>query len=373
MEYPHPYVTLGADGKIDTSHAYPVGIGIWDKTSIDYGYREFDKGGKPVEDAAALAKILTDSDKTGMVFLTDEDARPLGSASPIDHLWDNGTWPTPELERVLTVRAAALKNFGIDAIKNGTPLAQMEATLVPLYLFHRYQAEATVKVLGGLDYRYNLRGDGQSLPEIVPAEKQRAALTALLKTISPETLTLPESLLKILPPVPPGYPRTQESFPAHTGLTFDPIAAAESAADLTLAGLFNPQRAARLVEYHARDASEPSLGEVITTTMKAVADRPAGETLATEVSRAVEARTIEWLLALAANPAASAETRAIVAEKLAGYKSSGTISTTPEELAHHAALAARIDEFTRDPAKFVPAKAMEAPPGMPIGDDEDEF
>jgi hypothetical protein len=373
MEYPHPYVTLGADGKIDTSHAYPVGIGIWDKTSIDYGYREFDKGGKPVEDAAALAKILTDSDKTGMVFLTDEDARPLGSASPIDHLWDNGTWPTPELERVLTVRAAALKNFGIDAIKNGTPLAQMEATLVPLYLFHRYQAEATVKVLGGLDYRYNLRGDGQSLPEIVPAEKQRAALTALLKTISPETLTLPESLLKILPPVPPGYPRTQESFPAHTGLTFDPIAAAESAADLTLAGLFNPQRAARLVEYHARDASEPSLGEVITTTLKAVADRPAGETLATEVSRAVEARTIEWLLALAANPAASAETRAIVAEKLAAYKSSGTISTTPEELAHHAALAARIDEFTRDPAKFVPAKAMEAPPGMPIGDDEDEF
>jgi hypothetical protein len=31
---------------------------------------------------------------------------------------------------------------------------------------------------------------------------------------------------------------------------------------------------------------------------------------------------------------------------------------------------ARIDEFFRDPAKFVPAKPIPAPPGMPIGEDE---
>jgi hypothetical protein len=31
----------------------------------------------------------------------------------------------------------------------------------------------------------------------------------------------------------------------------------------------------------------------------------------------------------------------------------------------------RIQEFERDPAKFVPAPPVEAPPGMPIGDDED--
>jgi hypothetical protein len=31
----------------------------------------------------------------------------------------------------------------------------------------------------------------------------------------------------------------------------------------------------------------------------------------------------------------------------------------------------RIQEFERDPQKFVPSKPVEAPPGMPIGDDEE--
>jgi hypothetical protein len=31
---------------------------------------------------------------------------------------------------------------------------------------------------------------------------------------------------------------------------------------------------------------------------------------------------------------------------------------------------ARIDEFFRDPAKFVPAKPIPSPPGMPIGEEQ---
>ena len=125
-------------------------------------------------------------------------------------------------------------------------MAQLEQTLVPLYLFHRYQTEAAIKEIGGLDYRYKLRGDGLPDPSIVDPAEQKKALAAVLKTLEPETLTLPESLLEMLPPVPPGYPRTRESFPSHTGLTFDPIAAAESAADLTLTVLLDPARASRL-------------------------------------------------------------------------------------------------------------------------------
>jgi hypothetical protein len=98
-------------------------------------------------------------------------------------------------------------------------MAQLEQTLVPLYLYHRYQTEAAIKEIGGLDYRYNLRGDGQPGPSIVDGAEQQKALAAVLKTLAPETLTLPESLLAILPPVPPGYPRTRESFPSETGLT----------------------------------------------------------------------------------------------------------------------------------------------------------
>ncbi len=138
---------------------------------------------------------------------------PLGSAHPHSHLWDNGADPADELNRILTVRTAALARFGENAIKPGTPLAQLEDTLVPLYLLHRYQTEAAIKEIGGLDYRYNLRGDGQPIPEIVSAAEQKKALAAVLKTLSPETLTLPESLLKILPPRPPGLDTHPRVFP----------------------------------------------------------------------------------------------------------------------------------------------------------------
>ena len=242
MEYPHPWITLGKDGVPDLSHAYPVNIGVWDKVTIDYGYRQF---APKTDEKAALNKILSDSEKTGMIYITDEDSRPLGGAHPHAHLWDNGADPADELIRIEGVRAAALARFGENAIKPGMPMAQLEDTLVPLYLLQRYQVEAASKEIGGLDYRYSLRGDGQMLPQIVSAADQKKALAAVLTTLEPGFLTLPESLLKILPPRPPGLRPTQESFPSETGLTFDPIATAESAADLTLTLLTNPERASR--------------------------------------------------------------------------------------------------------------------------------
>ncbi len=372
MDYPHPWITLGQNGVPDLSHAYAVNIGQWDKVAIDYGYREFDRAGKPVEDTTALNRILTEAEQRGIPYITDADSRPLGSAQPHAHLWDNGSDSAEELNRILGVRAAALARFGEAAIRPGTPTAQLDDTLVPLYLLHRYQTEAAAKEIGGLDYRYTLRGDGQKGPVLVTPAEQRKALAAVLRTLSPEVLTLPEPLLALLPPRPPGLERTRETFATHTGLTFDPVAAAESSADLTLALLFQPARASRLVEYHARDAGEPSLGEVIDTTLDAVA-HPAGPGgLSAETGRAVKARVVEALLTLASNPAASSEARAITRERLLALRdrlSSGAGSTTRDPV--DSALAARITEWERDPAKFTPAKPIEAPPGMPIGEDEE--
>ncbi len=362
MDYPHPYVFLNKEGVPDLSHAYPVNIGIWDKAAIDYGYHEF---ATKQDEHAALNAILADSEKTGLIYITDEDARPLGGAHPHAHLWDNGSNPADELNRILDVRAVALKRFGENAIKPGTPLAQLEDTLVPLYLLHRYQTEAAVKEIGGLDYRYNLRGDGQAMPQIVSPADQKKALAAVLKTLSPETLTLPESLLSILPPRTPGLERTRESFPSHTGLTFDPIAAAESSADLTLALLFHPERASRLVEYHARNPEEPSLNDVMDAVLAASYPANASEAaLAHSVRDAVYLRTVEALLTLAANLQAAAPARALVVARLDQLKQ---VHTAP---ALDAYVTRRVEEFERDPAKFIPAKPIDAPPGMPIGDDE---
>jgi hypothetical protein len=364
MDYPHPWITLDKSGAPDLSHAYAVNIGQWDKVAIDYGYREFAPGS---DDTAQLNAILTTSAKTGLIFITDEDARPFGSAHPHAHLWDNGTDAADELNRMFSIRSVALSRFGENAIKNGTPMAQLEDTLVPLYLLHRYQTEAAIKEIGGLNYEYQLRGTGQRGPWIVSAAEQKKALRAVVETLSPQFLTLPEPLLGLFPPRPPGLERTRESFPSHTGLTFDPVAAAESAADLTLTVLFNPQRASRLVEYRARDAEgPPSLDEVMDAALAAA--RPASPEggLTDTVSKAVYVRTVESLLSLAANTQASVEARAIVLAKLESIKTQA-VKGNPVD----AYVAARIMQLENDPTKFVPATAVEAPPGMPIGDEED--
>lgn len=370
MDYPHPYITLDKDGRIDTSHAYADHIGDWDKVAIDYGYREFAPG---TDVPAALSNILTSADHAGQLYITDEDARPLGSAQPHAHLWDNGPDPAAELTRVLAIRAAALKNFGPDVIKPGTPMSQLEQTLVPIYLFHRYQTEATIKEIGGLDYRYNERRDGLPSPQIVAPADQHKALQAVLQTLTPETLTLPESLLEILPPVPPGYPRTEESFPSETGLTFDPIATAESAADLTLHALLDPARASRLVQYHMRLSDSPSLRSVLEAISSTVAERPeAGHSMSSEVERAVEFRALDAMLSLAVDPDASTQARAIARshlnDLLKQWTSAAPLTDTAEAI-HRAAMLNRIEEFNRDPAKFAPLKPAPAPPGMPIGED----
>jgi Met-zincin/Domain of unknown function (DUF5117) len=374
MDYPHPWITLDASGKPDLSHAYATGIGAWDKVSIQYGYSQFSAG---TDERSALDNILNTAQASGLYFITDQDSRPLGSAHPHAHLWDNGPDPAAELNRILKVRAAALARFGQDAIQPDRPLSELEDTLVPLYLLHRYQTEAAAKEIGGLDYRYALRGDGELVTKIVDPANQQKALDAVLKTLAPETLTLPESLLRILPPRAFGYPRTRESFEGHTGLTFDPDGAAESAAGLTLTLLFDPERASRLVEYHARNAANPSLNQVIEAVFQATWKALPATGLAAETQRITEAATVEHLLALAANSSASPEARAQARAEALSLRSWLSAKVTkapesPEEKAVRTAAIARIEAFEKNPEKFVPATDVAAPPGQPIGDDEQE-
>jgi len=366
MDYPHPWITLDKNGVPDLSAAYAVNIGLWDKVAINYGYRQFSDSSA---ERAGLDAILSDATKSGLVYITDEDARPPGGAHPFAHLWDNGTDAADELARIMKIRAAALARFGENAIPESVPLATLEDTLVPLYLMHRYQTEAATKMIGGLNYRYQLRGDGQMNAEIVSPDEQRKALRAVVNTLSAETLMLPEPLLRLFPPRPPDFERTRESLPAHTGLTFDPIAAAESAADLTLSILFDRERAARLVEYHAR-ANTPSLSEVIDAALKVSRAAPSAPgshpAMGAEVQAAVYARTVEALLTLAADPKTSVEVRAITYTKLEDIRRRSDVNSPLDAYLMH-----RIKQFQDDPAKFVAAAPIEAPPGMPIGDDED--
>ncbi len=71
-------------------------------------------------------------------FLTNQDI----DVHPRADQWSNGTDAAAELDRMMGVRKVALATFGTNVIKTGTPMAQIEETLVPLYLHHRYQVEA---------------------------------------------------------------------------------------------------------------------------------------------------------------------------------------------------------------------------------------
>jgi hypothetical protein len=372
MDYPHPLIKLLDDGSLDLSEAYATGIGDWDKVAIAYGYTQF-----PLEtdEHAELNKIIETAAKAGNIFITDEDSRPFGSAHPRSHLWDNGTNAVDELYRLLKIRATAFARFGENNIETGAPWSTLDEVLVPLYFLHRYQTEAASKVLGGNDYTYALRGDGQPITQIVPAAEQRRALAALLDTIRPETLTIPDRILNNMPPRPPGYPRTRETFPHRTGLTFDPLAGAEAASDLTVSLLLNPERAARLVQYHAQLAENPGLDEVTARLIGATWGASTGPGLGREVLRTTRYVVLTHLMSLAADDTAPAQVRAIASLRLDELKKRAAAMAASAEVndraqGHYAI--EMLDQFAREPSKFVIPKPAEAPPGQPIGADEDE-
>lgn len=371
MDYPHPIAKL-VNGKIDLSEAYDTKIGVFDKVSIAYGYQYFPSG---IDEDKALNDIIQKSLKNGLTFLSDQDARPQGGAHPYTHLWDNGKDPVEELNRVMEIRQVALKNFGEKNIKIGTPMAMLEEVLVPMYFFHRYQVEAAVKMIGGLNYRYALRGDGQPITELLSPQQEQKALEALLKTVQPSALTFPESLLKIIPPRPIGYSRHRELIKIKTELTFDPLSAAETAADMTFGLILHHARANRLVEHHAREAKLPSLENVIdqlvTTTIKS-APRTG---LEASVQMAVNNALISNLASLALNKDASGQTKSVIHYKISQLRAWLSTKATADDgwKAHYSYLAERLQQLQDDPDEYKEENVLPPPPGMPIGDMDLDF
>jgi hypothetical protein len=275
----------------------------------------------------------------------------------------------------MEVRAVALKNFGERNIKPGAPMALLEEVLVPMYFFHRYQTEATAKVVGGLNYRYALRGDGQPVTELLTPQQELKAIESLLKTVQPSALALPESLLKIIPPRPLGYSRHRELLKGKTDLTFDPLSAAETASDLTFSLILHPARANRLFEHHSRDARLPSLESVIDKLISATFKSPVRNGYEGAIQMSTNYALFTNLSKLALNKDASAPTKAIATLKLDQLKNWLQSRATADEewKAFYAYLVQQIDKFQQDPDEFKQENLLPAPPGQPIGMDDGDF
>ncbi len=368
MDYPHPLVKIKDDGTLDISDAYDVGIGEWDKYTIRYGYGEFDKG---VDEKQALKGIIKEAFAKGLEFISDPDSRSLRDVHAGSHLWDSGADPTEELERLYSVRQIALNNFSEKAVRPGAPLSSLEEVLVPLYYLHRYQLEASGKALGGLDYAYATRGDTPAEAyQIVSPARQKKALNAILQSVTPEFLALPERILNLLPPKAYGFERSRESFPRHTGKSFDAMALSEAAASHVMTILLHPERAQRIVEFHARDQAQVSLPDY----MEQIVDRVIRGKKLTGLKGALDRRVnyvlVHHLMLLDQNGEASADARAAAHLTLTDlrtwFEKQGRKSGDSLYRAHYLYEADRIGQYLAGNLKISASDLAALPPGSPI-------
>ena len=360
MDYPHPQFSV-KNGQIDFSNAYATGIGEWDKVSIAYSYKTIPDGANEKEE---LNKVLEKADSDGLRFITDQDARPQGSAHILAHLWDNGKAVSDELDAMLDVRKTAIGNFSIDNIPSNQPNTVLEDVFVPLYFFHRYQTEAVAKVIGGMDYNYAVKGDGEMVVEIADKATQEKALTSILKTLDAEVIAIPKEKLALFPPRAFGYPRTRESLKSKTGVSFDALSATETAADMTLTFLLHPERASRLIQQKALQPNNLGLSEVLDAVVEQTIRRSNKDAYLNEVQTNINFRVLFHLMNLAASDKTHPQVNAIAYEKLNNLKSSllsnGKSATSTEMIR-------RIDRFMEEPEKFEVLPVAKIPDGSPIG------
>jgi len=259
MDYPHPLLEAGADGRLSLARAYGVGLGPWDDFLVAHAYREF----APGTEQASLAALREAITRAGFRYVADQDARGRGDAEPDGLLWDSGSDSLATFDALLAARRRALAAFSIGVLPPDRQAGELEARLVPVYLLHRYQAEAVARLLGGVHYDYGVAADRPAGAKPVPADVQREALARLLATLRAEELALPANVLDLVAPPAAEYARNREYFATRAGPVFDPLAAVGAATALTTSFLFAPERLNRLAWQHARDAQQPGVTEVL--------------------------------------------------------------------------------------------------------------
>jgi hypothetical protein len=147
--------------------------------------------------------------------------------------------------------------------------------------------------------------------------------------------------------------------------------AADVGAGLVLDAILAPSRLARLTDQHRRDAAQPGVGDVVDQLL-AQAFAPASGRLA-EIARRVQTRTVMELAFAVYRPEVGPAAKAEINQRLAdlAVKLKARPGADPSDRAARLTLAALISdraELARMLAQ--PRRRPEAPPGMPIGDDE---
>ncbi len=362
MAYPAPLIRL-VNGRIDLADAYRDGPGAWDSLAIRWGYAEF----APEREAAELEAIAQEGLARGLRFITNPDEGGANSY-PEATTWVNGRDAVAELARVAEVRRTLIARFDERAITAGDPMALLNMRFAAVYLHHRFTLGAAIKAIGGMEYRYAVRGDTFPVTRIIDPARQRRALELALDAVQPAELAVPEPVLRMMAPRPFGSAPEERAFGSTAAPAFDQVGIARTLTTTVVGAILAPERVARLVAFAARNPQAPTatgvIGRILERTWRA--PDPARNAV---LKRVVERVVVDELIRLATNPRATAEARAAAEWGLRQVRLRAVRpSVDPETAAHRALAAADIDRFLgRRDAATAPPRALESPPGTPIG------
>jgi len=361
MDYPAPLVQIDESGNIDLSNAYVQRIGEYDKLSVNWLYREFPNG---TNETQALERIAEQGVVDGLIYMGHTNNNFIGASHQYASVWDNGSNLVDHLKLEIRIREIGLERFGIDAIRTGEPMSTLEFVLLPLYMHHRFQLRSAIQSLGGADFRYALKGDGQIPFTIVEAEEQRDVLETVLSTLAVDFLALSPDLVTMIPP--PAYRYSEgEEFPGYTQQIFDPLAAASAAATFTVGEILNPDRMARLVVFGSM-GDYPDLQEVTDGLIESTwGASETGDTYRQQVLHTAQRSVVDQMMQQASMAGNPAEVRAILSDRLdvlaSGIEAEGALSP------HQKLVAADIRRWQSRIENTVPGPQLQMPAGDPIG------
>ena len=359
MDYPHPKIDI-VNGNINIDNAYSKNIGDWDKVSVRYAYTDFQEN---ENEDVKLNDIIEEAVNKGLYFLSDSDSRPVGSANPFSHLWDNGEFPYKELDKLLKVRDLALKNIDLDNLVDGEPYDRIEDILVPIYMLHRYQIESAAKAIGGVDYLYFVKNKNNDKVKFVDSKLQKESLKSLLNVLNPKNLVLPTNLIQILSPRSFRNPRTRENFESNTGVTFDYINASSSIINHTLTFLMNPERINRIYQQNMFGENILMLDDYLTIISNSIFSNKRMSPYESSINKNTSSLFLDHLFLTFNNSNTNDLSKSVILS---------SIINTNEKLSsnlndYNSFLVNKINGFIDNPDKYIPVEKTKIPDGSPIG------
>ena len=278
---------------------------------------------------------------------------------------DNGEDIIEGLNNIFKIRENAILNFSEFNIKSGEPYSVLEDLFVPLYFMHRYQTEAVVKLIGGMDYNYATRGDKQMIVEDLDFEIQNRALVSVFQSLEAKNLVIPRRILKLFPPRAYGFPRTRESFKGKTGISFDTFSAASTASEMTISLLLNTKRLNRIKIQNSIDSSKMSLRYLLSGLISNSFKKTYEDPYLSEVQHLINTNILIYLLNITEDEEAFMQVKH---EAIMAVKYLKRLITKSKKIhAYYDQYSYIIEDFKKRPDLYKKQRSPKIPDGSPIG------